>query len=859
MEIMINEELQAKIFNKKYCDKLVNLKDLNKAKFSTFSSNKDNEIWYAFNHLHTKIPAQGWKIHLSFNAKDALEVVNTILPELIKEELTFKIVKNLYCFKALNSGEYGVTQIGKVITIYPSTFATFNKTIEFLKVFINLKAGPPITTDLRISNTSSIFIRYGVMNPVNYIVDENSTKKYLLKNKNGVLVEDNRSTISKQPSWAPKLKFETIRGSFFYEHDFTNTSTTFIPMTSIYHSPKGSLNLGLSIEDGGLVLQKRIYALVGGAINGKDARILIQNEFKILQKLSNKVTVPKAYSIIENELTSEMYYEFLDGKNFEQLPNSIRKEQLHNVASELSKLHRLGYAHMDIKLPNVFWANEKVYLTDFEYTSKIGIKKNFVGGTRGYYKSTNEEYITLNNDYYAFAICICNIYLNIENSQLLLSINSLKQLLNLYGLHKISTIVNKLTSKTVTIETLVLQSKNIIEIQNTEPAINNKHCCNIYLKYVDFEKNTLLLLNKIKQKNIVGGWESLHSTKNCIGINTGTSGLVIGLCLFSPIRTKLKENLIKHGCDFLVKQSLTDYSNGFFSGKMGVAFALVLAGSIINDKRILNKGLEIVEQTSIVYKSSDFFNGLAGSLFALSTMYSISPNKIFKIKAIELARNIIQRKEITNTVTVWNDNDKYLTGAAHGVFGIVVSLLLYSKVFKNNEIKKIGISIVKEHFEFIYVNNNLPNDYKVLSSSTPITSWCHGYEGILWSLLFNIEYVDIFTTEIDYCVNKLKEIHPIENGSLCHGLAGKLEIWRMLGNIAKYKELAKAKELEVLSVLYLTKRKYKSYYSWFSDEAPKFSPDLWTGFMGTHVAVQNCLSKNNFSFLSNNWLLKCIN
>jgi hypothetical protein len=63
---------------------------------------------------------QGWKLHVSATPLSAVEVLEAMLDVLLAAGARFKVVKSIELLRSLNAGQFGLTQIGKFITVYPS-------------------------------------------------------------------------------------------------------------------------------------------------------------------------------------------------------------------------------------------------------------------------------------------------------------------------------------------------------------------------------------------------------------------------------------------------------------------------------------------------------------------------------------------------------------------------------------------------------------------------------------------------------------------------------------------------------------------------------------------------------------------
>ncbi|MGE5459866.1 MAG: hypothetical protein ACM3WR_04495, partial [Solirubrobacterales bacterium] len=74
--------------------------------------------WVGVRRSDSKIPSQGWKLHVSATVGSAAEVLERTLPVLVAEGVAFKLAASPEVLAALNQGEGGLEQAGKFLTAY---------------------------------------------------------------------------------------------------------------------------------------------------------------------------------------------------------------------------------------------------------------------------------------------------------------------------------------------------------------------------------------------------------------------------------------------------------------------------------------------------------------------------------------------------------------------------------------------------------------------------------------------------------------------------------------------------------------------------------------------------------------------
>jgi lantibiotic modifying enzyme len=250
---------------------------------------------------------------------------------------------------------------------------------------------------------------------------------------------------------------------------------------------------------------------------------------------------------------------------------------------------------------------------------------------------------------------------------------------------------------------------------------------------------------------------------------------------------------------------------------------------------------------------------MAGILLTITILSEILGDCALLDIGTIISEKIFSAAEERDSLIVWPDNGIAYTGAAHGSAGISLSLLLFGQRTGSIALIDLSVSALKR----LYRNRNISQNsiiHDVFDQNkvvAPVSSWCHGVEGYLWCMLFSPDYHFIFKEEIAWAVNTFKKIIPISNPTCCHGIAGQLEVWRMLGNIPEYRNIADLKAKKAAEALRLLHQKQNGNIVWHSEDYKIVTPDLWVGFLGT--ACSSCLYSTGIrqSIFSSAWLKKC--
>jgi len=109
------------------------------------------------------VPEQGWKLHVSATPWSAVSVLEAIVPILMAQGVSCKFVNSIDNLMLLNNGCLGAEQVGKFVTVYPSSDDHAVELAMALHRATDGLAGPRIPTDRALRPGSLVHYRYGVL------------------------------------------------------------------------------------------------------------------------------------------------------------------------------------------------------------------------------------------------------------------------------------------------------------------------------------------------------------------------------------------------------------------------------------------------------------------------------------------------------------------------------------------------------------------------------------------------------------------------------------------------------------------------------------------------------------------------
>lgn len=336
----------------------------------------DGSIWKHSRASSAGEPEQGWKLHISATVLTACRVLEMVAPLLRRRGLLFKAPATLLELSKLNSGlEYGYSQVGKFLTIYPRTTAEAVGLARRLHRLTYGMAAPSIPFDLKFRPDSCVYYRYGSFRSLE-IENPDGSRTQALRDLHGRLVPDLRDSETARPSWvSDPFALRRRRPAIAAE---TPLRTQFRVFAAMSQRGKGGVYQAVDLTN----TPPRICVLKEGRRDGevwwdgRDAHTRTQHEEHVLKALSAAgLNVPRVYASFTAEKNFYLALEFIAGRNFERWL-ACKKRRLTvrhalryglQLAELLSKLHAAGWIWRDCKPSNlILTATGELRPLDFE-------------------------------------------------------------------------------------------------------------------------------------------------------------------------------------------------------------------------------------------------------------------------------------------------------------------------------------------------------------------------------------------------------------------------------------------------------------------------------------------------------------
>lgn len=334
----------------------------------TASKNKNNKLNWAFPVYfnHQNLMKQGFKLHVSATVLTANGVLERIAPTLLKRRQLFKVTGNLNELARLNDGFYGFSQIGKFMTIYPSsTEDALSLSRELSKITKEIGlAGPKIPSDNPVEKNAIVFYRYGTF----------KNDKYM-ETPTGEKIPDSRHPKKVVPDW---MDDPFQHGTCSQKRKAGLFAGRFVITQVLRQRAKGGvyrcMELHPKTPPRGVILKEARHA--GGVEpDGVDAVKRLQWQYKVLKELKNSGIFPKPYRLFKFHQNHYLSMEEINGKSLKDIilkNNEITLRQsilwIRQIGEAVNLLHKQGLYFYDLSPDNVMvCANNKIYLVDLEY------------------------------------------------------------------------------------------------------------------------------------------------------------------------------------------------------------------------------------------------------------------------------------------------------------------------------------------------------------------------------------------------------------------------------------------------------------------------------------------------------------
>jgi tRNA A-37 threonylcarbamoyl transferase component Bud32 len=275
---------------------------------------KERGIWCQVEPPDARVPAQGWKLHMSATALSAPVVLARAAEVLVDERCVFKFAQDLEKLLYLLSNMCERGSGGKFITAYPADDEQFRRLAARLDAATDGLPGPVILSDRRLRPGSLVHYRYGAFGAAQVLNNIGSFES-LLTAPDGSQVRDERQAWFSPPSWAelPFPQQNPAEGGDSGDAAQVLIGGRFRVSRAIRHSYRGGVFFAVDDETDADVVLKQARPHVMPTLQGTDARDLLRNEAEVLDLLGALGLAPRKIALVEHQGDLFLAQEFVPG------------------------------------------------------------------------------------------------------------------------------------------------------------------------------------------------------------------------------------------------------------------------------------------------------------------------------------------------------------------------------------------------------------------------------------------------------------------------------------------------------------------------------------------------------------------
>lgn len=798
----------------------------------------EESVWKYYHSLESKLPDQGWKIHVSSTYKDVDKTLSIVAETCFEKNIGFKYLKDRESYMLMNSKTASRSSSGKFMTIYPTNESEFLDILYILEDKLSItEKGPYILSDKRWKKTN-IYYRYG-----GFINITNELGELCIKTPDGTLIKDERTPYYRVPYFAKTFDeyLESLNGSIekdksskLDEYDIQN-ALSFSNAGGVYFAKRKSDNLPVIIKEA------RPQAGLDGKY--KDALSRQEAEYNALLQLKELKGI---VNIIDRFKEWEHYFlveEYIDGSDLKKwislnfpfyevedeiliYENKVEKI-INNLITVVDKMSRKNIAMMDMQPANVLIKeNLEIKLIDFETAlladsiEKPGLMT--VGFSSSKIKNNSAH------DWFGLKKIIKYMVLPIINSE---DLDEELEKKHLEWIRK-----NYSTSfGNFIIETIAICNQKILELNGYEKSSSLKYKEANDLKYKLLNGMTKNLTND--QRFIYG---DIRQNEMQFGkYNYLNGGVGAGIALS---KNDYNNHLVRDWIESYLIEEINNNNNNIEPGLInGITSTL----SLLYDfgyEDVVFETIKDVYKNSLSSKDYSLRSGTSGIGLFLISLYLETSNNTFLDMAIKLGDNISEDINLIRGAD-WAATN---TGLIDGYAGIS---LFYSSLFAttNNQKYLVKAKMLLDNDLKYGLFDLTSRVYQTIDSKGRALPYISGGSiglGIaLW--FYNlVSKKENFKTELSSIAN-LSTIRSTITGGLFDGAGSFLIIPALIKDDNEKKE-ACSKILNLIEMFIIDRNNHYKYAGQFSY---RISDDVYSGSAGIIMGILSVENNNPLYWL----------
>ncbi|MDT8912303.1 class III lanthionine synthetase LanKC [Amycolatopsis sp. PS_44_ISF1] len=339
-------------------------------------------VWAMWTPPGARLPAQGWKVHVSTTLDRAQSTLDTVAAICADEEIPFKHLAARLFFLYLHHKHGSRVQAGKFLAIYPGDDATARRVLDRLAAARRGEEGPYVLTDRRYADCATVYYRYGAFHSRTRLRPD-GTRELLVTDADGADRVDERQAAFRLPAG--------VRDPFASPAEAGPPGPLLLGPYEIVrvlqHSNAGGSYEGKDTRDGTRVFVKEARAANGLSWDGVPARERLRAEHRSLVRIhvASPGLCPEPLDYFQEWEHEFLVTEFVEGDTLygwvarnsplleagrERAAFAAYYDQcarlFDRVDQDLAELHEIGYVFGDLTPTNIMVEDGVPRLIDFE-------------------------------------------------------------------------------------------------------------------------------------------------------------------------------------------------------------------------------------------------------------------------------------------------------------------------------------------------------------------------------------------------------------------------------------------------------------------------------------------------------------